>query len=213
MLCFIVQLPQFSTLRVNIRGSSSADTDDTTQFTPLALVHLFLSLTMVYLIPIMLYKFVLPSMDIKSCKNSIKESLRNSLFWGFVVSSILGLLVIIAYNISIIGVVSKISVWFFVLPVPISLVSLIITDTLAVILLSRIANQYNNKIRVLVIVMTLFVQMMSYHSGWIILLLITYPLQVGTLILMFLNALHFIRVLLCTYVSIIESIAQPSMVI
>ena len=41
-------------------------------------------------------------------------------------------------------------------------------------------------------IITMFVRMISYHSGWIILLLITYPLQVGTITLIFVTYYIFI---------------------
>ena len=146
-----------------------------------------MGITLTVLAPLILYKFILPSINIKCCEDNTEEISRNSLFWGFIHSSFLGLLVMIVYNFSIISAVSKISFWWLVLPVPLPLILFFIIDIVVVIACTQVFKQYKKKIHILVIMMTLFVQMMSYHSGWVILLLITYPLQVGTVILMLLN--------------------------
>ena len=109
---------------------------------------------------------------------------RNCLFQGFVISSIIGILVIIIYNCTIIHEVSNISFWWLILPFPVPLFLLLLIDVFGVIFcISALKQSIDNSFIIAAFIITIFVQMMSYHSGWIILLLITYPLQVGTLIL------------------------------
>ena len=120
-----------------------------------------------------------------SSEDSTKEIFRNSLFWGFFFSSTLGLLVIIIYDCTIIHEVSNISYWWLIFPFPVPLFCIVITDVFGIIISIRVLNQPAGKhFTIAFIIITLFFQMMSYHSGWVILLLIIYPLQVGTVILM-----------------------------
>ena len=127
-----------------------------------------------------------PSIYIKSSEGSTKNLLSKSLLWGFVFSSILGLIGIITYNCTIIHEVSKNPYWWIFLPVPVPLAFFLILDSFGMICcINAFRKSLYKRFIVAVIITTMFVRMVSYHSGWIIFLLITYPLQVGTVILIF----------------------------
>ena len=150
------------------------------------LAQQYLSITLYGLAMVMLHMFVFPSIYVKNSEYSPKIILRNSLFWGFFISSFIGLVVIIMYNCSIIHEVSNISFWWLILPFPVlfSLALFCNVSIFAGILCKRGFKQILHKrFHIGVIIITCFVYVLSYHIGWIMLLLITYPLQVGTLIL------------------------------
>ena len=143
----------------------------------------YLGITLGLLAILILNMLVFPSIYVKNSEDSPKIILRNSLFWGFVISSFVGLVVIITYNCTIIHEVSN---WWLILPFPIPFVIVLfgLVGMFAIRLCKTGFKQFLYKrFHIAVIIITLFVYILSYHIGWISLLLITYPLQVGTLIL------------------------------
>ena len=81
---------------------------------------------------------------------------------------------------------SKNPYWWIFLPVPVPLAFFLILDNFGMICcINAFRKSLYKRFIVAVIIITMFVRMVSYHSGWIIFLLITYPLQVGTVILIF----------------------------
>ena len=184
-----------SSYKVNVHGYSSAHIDDSTSDDSLKLIvaaQQYLSLTLVLLTTLILYKFVFPSLYVKKFEYSTKEILRNSLFWGFVFSSIVGLLVMIIYDCSMIHEASNISFWWFILPIfvlfSLAFVFSLVTFFTLCFCRKKIKQCLYILFHIAVIIMTSFVFVLSYHIGWITLLLITYPLQVGTLILIIITA-------------------------
>ena len=152
------------------------------------LAHQVFSATLSFLVPFILYTFVHPSIYIKSSEGSTKNILLTSLFWGLVFSSTLGLLLIIIYNCTLINEVSKNPHWWLFLPVPVPLALFLILDIFGIICcISAFRQSLYKCFIVAVMIITMFVRMILYHSGWIILLLITYPLQVGTITLIFIT--------------------------
>lgn len=139
--------------------------------------HFMLAATLSVLCPQIFHKFVFPSINNDGNANEI---LRNSLFWGFVVSSPFGLLIIVIHSMLIINAVP---LWWLVLPAPIPFVFFFIVDIIVIIVFIGVIKKFIC-FSIVIIIITLFFQMMSYHSAWIFLLLITYPLQVGTVILL-----------------------------
>ena len=170
-------------------GYSSTSINDTTAFGSLVMIvfaQQYLSLTLYGLAQLILYVFVFPSICVQNSGYSPKIILQNSLFWGFFISSFVGLFVIIIYNCTIIDEMNNISFSLFALPfpVPFSLVLFFIVCIFAGILCKRGFKQFLHKrFCIAMTIIPLFVFVLSYHSGWIMLLLITYPLQVGTVIL------------------------------
>lgn len=137
------------------------------------------------MVPLILYKFVFPSLY---SKKSTKKKLRCSLFYGFICSSIVVLLVIIIYNCTIYREFSNVLFWLFVLPIPVPFLVFLLVDFIGIICcVSAFKQSVSKRFHVAFIIIMLFVRMISYHIGWIFLLLITIPLQVGTVILIFVS--------------------------
>ena len=121
---------------------------------------------------------------------------------GIFFSSFVGLVVIIIYECSIIHEVSNISSWWLIVPFPVffSLVLLVPVGMFVATLCKRGLKQFLYKrFHIAVIIITMFVFVLSYHIGWIMLLLITYPLQVGTMILI-LIAIYIVLAFSCAFV-------------
>ena len=144
-----------------------------------------------FLIPQLFYKFQLFTYGRALSKDS--RVMFNSLLLGFTIASVIGLLLICKRNVYIISALTKVStsvIWWFILPVPVPLAIFCIFD-----IWSTYKNVFPKQLKsksccqkcsavclfVSVVMVTLFLQLVSFHSGWFILLLITFPLQVGTL--------------------------------
>ena len=144
-----------------------------------------------FLIPQLFYKFQLLSYQRALSKDS--RVMYNSLLLGFTIASVIGLLLICKRNVYIITALTKVStsvIWLFILPVPVPLVIFCIIDVWSTHkdvfpkqLKSKSCRQKCSAVCffISVVMVTLFLQMVSFHSGWFILLLIAFPLQVGTL--------------------------------
>ena len=146
-----------------------------------------------FLIPQLFYKF-----QLLSYQRALSEDSRvmcNSMFLGFTIASVISLLSICKRSVYIRADLTKVSLsvnWWFILPVPVPLAIFCFFDILLTFkkffprlrqLKSKSCCQRYSAVCLFisVVMVTLFLQMVSFHSGWFILLLIAFPLQVGTL--------------------------------
>ena len=149
----------------------------------IGIAHHYLNVALSVIVPLILYKIVFPSLY---SKKSTNKNLRCSLFCGFICSSIVVLLIIIIYNCTIYRKFSNALFWLFVLPIPVPFLLFLLVDFVGIICcVSTFKQSVSKRFHVAFIIIMLFVRMISYHIGWIFLLLITIPLQVGTVILIF----------------------------
>ena len=164
---------------------------DTAIFWCISVLHYCMAAALVSLIPQFFYKFQRFTYQRALSKNS--RLMCNSIFWGFTITSVIGLLIICERNVYIITALTKVSssvYWWFILPVPVPLAIFCFFDIWSTYrnvfprprqLKSKCCQKCSTVCYFIsVIMVTLFLQMVSFHSGWLMLLLITFPLQVGT---------------------------------
>lgn len=131
----------------------------------IGIAHHYLNVALSVMVPLILYKFVFPSLY---SKKSTKKKLRCSLFYGFICSSIVVLLVIIIYNCTIYREFSNVLFWLFVLPIPVPFLVFLLVDFIGIICcVSAFKQSVSKRFHVAFIIIMLFVRMISYHIGWI----------------------------------------------
>ena len=164
-----------------------------------------LSIAVMLLTPLMFCKLQILPFSGETLQKSGKR--RLTLFWGFTITTLFALVIIISYDCLLSRMLfsiatSSIEVFYklLALPLPLPIISFAIADVY--ITFRTLSKSYQPKTDSIqserhlkvciqfhlfaVVLIVLFLQLLSFHLGWFLLMVITFPLQVGVLFLNYL---------------------------
>ena len=127
---------------------------------------------------------ILPVKENLSRNDKVKW-IDKSVYWGIAISTAYFLLISCVFNVIDLTIFSPNSYWWLVLPFPLPLLIFFLLDIYVtykgLALQHSKCNSFTSfRLFLSVLVFTLFLQYLLFHSVWFTLLLITYPLRIGT---------------------------------